>query len=89
MAKRYGRSITPRLYELRVLTHSIKATVISESDIKPQETLLTSGVQIEIIKTDGGKVAFGLLNQRRTSRTQELLMFSAHSSVIFERSVAL
>ena len=84
---REGR--TPNMFSFRRLTKDVKVNVVSEKMGPTKEHVLQAGIRIEIIKTQGGITAFGLLDEKRTSDIQELLMFSAREAILFERSEAI
>lgn len=89
---RHRSSIEPKLYPFRVLTKSLKAEAftLQGSTVIPQgEHILTEGIRLEVIYVQGRITAVGLMDEKRTSRTQEFTMFRVSSFKLFEKSSAL
>lgn len=82
----------PPLFAYRVLDDKLTAQVftIEGNAVLPEgETTLEAGTRIEVIKFQGKTTAIGLLNERRTSRTQQMTMMAVSSRLLFFRSSPL
>lgn len=82
----------PMLYPYRVLDSKLTAqvfTIEGDTVLPKGEATLEAGTKVEVIKAQGKTTAIGLLNERRSSRTQQFTMMTVSSRLLFIYSSSL